>query len=389
MKHIFPLLFLLLPTLFASCQSSNDDYIEPKGGKNQQQHLVNISDDYQYELPVIFHVLYKDQNDTNQYVSVARIKEILANVNDYWKGGKYDTQTPSQNMNVTFVLATTDEKGRTLTTPGIEYVRYTGTYPIDPYEFMSNRDNTRFMWDPNQYINIMLYNFANDNDELTTLGISHMPYAIESDSALAGLSTVKAKYVPLRKSDLSYCHCSSINTLYVSRSFDTPRYDYYKNTPKYQTEYSSRDISVTLAHELGHYLGLHHVFTESMNKSSIATVDSCGDTDYCTDTPSYNMVEYKAYIKDFTARKVLAGESYYMKDVVWRSSCKDGSRYDANNFMDYAFCYSNVFSKEQRDRVRWVLYYSPIVPGPKKNKANITRASTHERPINLHTRMVE
>lgn len=38
---------------------------------------------YHYKLPVIFHVLYHDKNDKNQYVEVGRLSEILKRVNDF------------------------------------------------------------------------------------------------------------------------------------------------------------------------------------------------------------------------------------------------------------------------------------------------------------------
>ena len=34
--------------------------------------------------------------------------------------------------------------------------------------------------------------------------------------------------------------------------------------------------------------------------------------------------------------------------------------------MDYNICYSMRFTPEQANRIRQVLYYSPLIPGPKK-----------------------
>ena len=33
--------------------------------------------------------------------------------------------------------------------------------------------------------------------------------------------------------------------------------------------------------------------------------------------------------------------------------------------MDYSYCYLDEFTPQQRDRVRFVLQYSPLIPGPK------------------------
>ena len=43
------------------------------------------------------------------------------------------------------------------------------------------------------------------------------------------------------------------------------------------------------------------------------------------------------------------------------------------NIMDYAISYSNQFTQNQRERIRHVLSYSPLIPGPKKGDID-TRA---------------
>ncbi|MBQ4173647.1 MAG: zinc-dependent metalloproteinase lipoprotein, partial [Prevotella sp.] len=87
---------------------------------------ATINDDYTYQIPVIFHVIYSDKDDPLQYVSSTRLSNILDNVNEIYKGGIYGE---SQNINVKFFLATTDEKGNKLSTPGIEYIKWPGDYP--------------------------------------------------------------------------------------------------------------------------------------------------------------------------------------------------------------------------------------------------------------------
>ena len=136
---------------------------------------ATIDESYTYRLPVIFHVLYKDSNDPKQYVSAARLREILNNVNDLYQGGVYGQ---SQNINVKFVLASTDEQGRALSTPGVDYVAWPYSYPINPYDFMNDNTGTfvNYIWEPSEFINVMIFNFSDaSSDESTTLCISHMP----------------------------------------------------------------------------------------------------------------------------------------------------------------------------------------------------------------------
>jgi zinc-dependent metalloproteinase lipoprotein len=87
----------------------------------------------------------------------------------------------------------------------------TGEYPIDVSKFMSDNTgaNVKYIWDPNEYINVMMYNFKTSSDaQSTVLGVSHMPYTVKGDSALAGLDTVNVSTI--RKSQLKFAYCSSI-----------------------------------------------------------------------------------------------------------------------------------------------------------------------------------
>lgn len=79
-------------------------------------------------------------------------------------------------MNLTFTLAETNPDGETLPDPGVEYVQWTESYPIDCNTFMQDdsKKYVKFIWDPNRYINVMVYNFTTDESNSTILGISHL-----------------------------------------------------------------------------------------------------------------------------------------------------------------------------------------------------------------------
>ena len=144
-----------LLVLMTGCNTYDDTI----GSTSKVRDVVtSIDSDYVYELPVIFHVLYNDANDASQYIPYQRLSNILSYVNQIYEGSYFGD---SENMNVKFVMATKDESGNTLRYPGVEYVNYTGEYPIDPYAFMTDntRANVKYIWEPNNYINIMMYNF--------------------------------------------------------------------------------------------------------------------------------------------------------------------------------------------------------------------------------------
>ena len=229
---------------------------------NQQAGSTSAGE-YHYELPVIFHVLYKSSGDPLQYVSQSRLAEILNAVNDLYKD-----RSNSIGMNLTFTLAATDPDGETLTSPGVEYIEWPDSYPIDCEAFMSDNTgkNVKYLWDPNQYINVMIYNFASDPEtNSVTLGISHLPFTTTGNNPLEGLNETKYSYLELK--NLNFPYCCSINSLYIDQQSTS-------------TTYNTADVTVTVAHELAHYLGVHHVFSEDEN----GTYDGCLDSDYCFET---------------------------------------------------------------------------------------------------------
>lgn len=101
-------------------------------------------------------MFYKDANDPLQKVSSSRLSAILDKVNSLYKNKKN-----SVDMNLTFTLATTDKNGATLPNPGVEYIQWPESYPIDCDDFMNDESGkyVKYLWDPNSYINIMVYNF--------------------------------------------------------------------------------------------------------------------------------------------------------------------------------------------------------------------------------------
>ena len=110
--------------------------------------------------------------------------------------------------------------------------------------------------------------------------------------------------------------------------------------------------------------------------------NSCGDTDYCLDTPSYNKKEYDNKIQQHVGKWSV--EEY--NNLFYRTNCK-GERFQAVNIMDYAFNDPYQFTHDQKYRMRQVLYYSPLIPGPKKEITG-SRSITSNTPLDLPIRFV-
>lgn len=328
---------------------------------NVTQDSSDISaEDHFYRIPVVFHVLYNDPEDSIQYVDKGRLAAILAKVNRLYRGA-----VNGMDMKLEFVLPEVGPDGKKMEEPGVDRVKWE-TASIDHNKFMSDESNryTFLLWDPNQYINVMVYNFAPKGGSSVTLGISHLPYTVRGNHPLAGLNV--SNYSVLKLSQLKYAHCVSINSLFI---YDESHDDMIVTT----------DVNVTLAHELGHYLGLHHVFSEDGNGG---VLNGCVDSDYCEDTPSYNKQEYDAY---YEYLRLYDKENFTFVNLVKRNNC-NGETFVSENVMDYSLSFFDRFSDDQRVRVRKVLNYSPLIPGPKAGL--ITRASSDER-LDLPMRAVE
>lgn len=377
-NRLLELSMLASVAIFSACGGddggSNDGKKQSAIDQDEHTTTATIDSTYEYKLPVIFHVIYKNGADASQYIPSARLQQLLQYVNMIYQGNIIGY---SENLKLRFVAAEYDENGNKLATPGVEYVKWTDAYPISPSAFMS--DNTgkyvKYLWNPNEYINVMMYNFEGDDSGGTVLGISHMPYTLQGADALEGLETTKQKYITKR--NLKYAHCVSINSLYANRDASGKYYqsDRYTTTNHQATYISPMDVVVTLAHELGHYLGLFHTFSETHQQSAAATTlaaatDGCDDTDYCDDTPSYNRTEYIDYLEYYMKYHT----SPLLQDVLMRKTC-EGVDFSSNNIMDYAYTLGCRITPEQKQRIRHVLYYSPMIPGPKKNGANTRGAN--------------
>lgn len=245
--------------------------------KITQSPATNTTGEHYYKLPVIFHVLYKDPDDRKQYIDKGRLAQIINACNLRYKNKMYQNTSHniSQDMNLEFVMATEKPDGTTLEEAGVERIEWEATLPMSCEQFMDGKDKSQakkyseMLWNPKVYINIFVYPFSEKN----ILGIAHLPYYLSS-YPLDGLNN--GNY--FLSHEVEYPHCVSINSNYI----------YVNSNNGY---YYTTDVYNTLTHELGHYLGLHHAFSEDGDNT-----DLCEDTDYCTDTPTYNITQYTEWI---------------------------------------------------------------------------------------------
>lgn len=197
-----------------------------------------------------------NHNTSNTFGS----KEILNNVNELFQGDVYNVNldtTASENVHVVFELAQKDANGKTLSTPGVEYIKVSNS-TFDCEQFMKDKNKAQYSWNQNDYINIMVYTFKKTSNDSETLGISNLPYQVKGYPEIEGLAN--GKNYPLSKPG-NFPYCVSLNAAYIDKSFEGTRYTTDKGNSKGYI-YNTADPNATLAHELGHYLGLFHAFSE-------------------------------------------------------------------------------------------------------------------------------
>lgn len=311
-----------------------------------------------YRLPVVFHVLYFDENDKAQNPDAEIIYSILEKTNLIYK----EAGKSCGDLKMEFYPAPYDPKGQKLPEPGIERVQWISP-TLDAQEVMHNREReyVHLMWEPNDYTNVLLYNF--------------------SDASLLGISTfpILPKTYPLYGLDLVEDYDYSMDNLVSFRGLSINAHYLYDSNDIF-SDYVTEDMKdivnaqnapyVTLAHELGHYLGLYHIFSEDF---------WCHSTDFCEDTETY---DYKKYTDEILQLYYgISDGSINPAEVEWlaifnRVNCA-GQSFESHNIMDYAYSYLDELTIGQRDRIRHVLEHSPLIPGAK------VRAKTKCMPDNM------
>ncbi|MBW7675823.1 M43 family zinc metalloprotease [Chryseobacterium chendengshani] len=270
-----------------------------KQNKSQNGGIITI--------PVVVHVIHSGQaygvapNITDTQVQ----SQITVMNNDYRKL----TGTPGFNSNpvgadvmIQFALAKVDPFGNP--TNGIDRVNL--CYASWTQAGINSYVKPKTIWDPTKYMNMWSVQFGGSSSNL--LGYAQFP----SNSGLAGLNTngglsstdgVVANYATFGSTDYND------GTFIMSAPYDKGR---------------------TMTHEVGHFLGLRHIWGDA----------SCG-TDYCIDTPTAHTANYVCN-----------------KSIV---SCDNPSVFEmVENYMDYTndTC-MNIFTINQKDRITAVMNNSP------------------------------
>ena len=259
-----------------------------------------------YYIPVVVHVLHNGEPvGTDKNLSLERIlSQIEILNNDYSKAPGtpgFNTQAAGADTRIRFCLASVDPNGQP--TSGIVRVNTNR----DAFDF--NTDNATLkglsIWDPNRYLNLWSVKFSSTQ----YIGYAQYPFT-DSIPMPQPIPDVQPDGVVIE-------------------------YRVFGDVPAGQSgPFPSYNKGRTATHEIGHYLGLLHIWGDGFGCPDI------NGTDYCEDTPKQ---------ANFTAGCPASV-----------NSCNTGVPAMFQNYMDYTndAC-MNVFTKDQKRRMRIVMRNAP------------------------------
>lgn len=252
-------------------------------------------------IPVIFHIIHNNESvGSGRNIAASYVQAQLDQLNNDFRRilgtSGYNTNSVGADTEIEFCLATLDENGNTLAEPGINRVFISGS-PFSTNQ-IDNSVKPSTQWNPEQYCNIWSCDISGG-----TLGYAQFPSSsglggLNSNGGAANTDGVVVRYTSIGSTDLPVSGAAPYNA------------------------------GRTLTHEIGHWLGLRHIWGDG----------GCGVDDYCADTPESDASNFGC--------------------PTTHVSC--GSTDMVRNYMDYTDddC-MNIFTQDQKARIQTVMANSP------------------------------
>lgn len=254
-------------------------------------------------IPVIVHVVHNGESvGSGANISRQQVQSQITVLNNDFRRKVntpgHNSHTDGADTEIEFVLALRDENGKALLEPGIN--RIDGHQSAWDREDIEKYLKPGTIWDPTKYMNIWVVNFGGQASHL--LGYAQFPSLSNLDGLdnNGGLSTTDGVVI---------------------------RHTAFGTTGTVQAPY---DGGRTATHEVGHWLGLRHIWGDG----------DCYEDDYCDDTPRASQANY-------ACKRTNSCTKFTGRDMI-------------ENYMDYTpdGC-MNIFTEDQKARMRAVLSKCP------------------------------
>ncbi|QTY27197.1 zinc metalloprotease [Flavobacterium sp. CS20] len=296
MKTIKIVLVFFIMAWITSCSTDNN-----------LDEIVDENEVFIYRIHVVVHVVhYGEPIGQGANISYEQVKSQIEVLNEDFRKmvgtNGYNDNPVGADTTIEFVLADKDPDGNLLTEPGID--RINGGRSEWPKGVFRNPIETSlkptYYWDPSQYFNIWTINFGGFVSR-DLLGYAQFP----SRSGLPGLNADGGS--------------AETDGVVIG-------YKYFGSSEKgdFPELVAPYDLGRTATHEVGHWLGLRHIWGDG----------DCSNDDYCLDTPNASAPNY-----DCASIKI---------------SCDEPEM--PQNYMDYSYdnC-MNIFTENQKKRMITVL----------------------------------
>jgi zinc-dependent metalloproteinase lipoprotein len=294
-----------------------------------------------YKVPVIIHVIHAGDAIANGSVNIpyGQATSQIRVLNEDFKRTNLDASSTraifapkAGSLNITFELATVDPTGVPLSEPGVERINSQTRFSKSSWS-TAECDATlkpQTIWDPARYANIWVVKFSG-TDDTGLFGYAQFP----EGSTLPGVPTGGTA-----TTDGCVINYRSFGSNYKADGTPVTGGPYMPATALIS---AGTDRGRTLTHEIGHWLGLRHIWGD---------LSGCGNAnsdDYCTDTPDVTgSAPLNATCSTPQARNTCSTleSDYANADVADQ----------IENYMDYSadIC-MNMFSVAQLARVETVL----------------------------------